>query len=185
MENVLGGLFAHWHQDLGLILRLLVAAILSGVLGWERQSERKSAGLRTHILVGIGSALFIGIVGMEIETFPHEPGIVRFDPIRVIQGVVAGIAFLGAGIIFVDKSENRVRGLTTAASIWTTTGIGLLAGLGRYLVAALATALIFIVLRSIQFIEPHGPVGTKFTPDSEEYREKKEGQQKLPSSGAM
>lgn len=167
------------------MLRLLVAAFLSGVLGWERESERKSAGLRTHILVGIGAALFMGIVGMEIETFPHEPNVVRFDPIRVIQGVVAGIAFLGAGIIFVDKSEHRVRGLTTAASIWTTTGIGLTVGLGRYLVAALATALIFFVLRSLQFIAPHPSGGTAFKPDAEAYEERKEEERKLPSSGAM
>ncbi len=167
------------------MFRLVVAAVLSGVLGWERESERKSAGLRTHVLVGIGAALFMGIVGMEIETFPHEPGIVRFDPIRVIQGVVAGIAFLGAGIIFVDKSENRVRGLTTAASIWTTTGIGLTVGLGRYLVAALATALIFLVLRSIQLIAPHQPGRTTFKPDSEAYEERKEDERKQPSSGAM
>jgi uncharacterized membrane protein YhiD involved in acid resistance len=72
MDHAMGGLFAHWHQDIGVVVRLLVAAILAGVLGWERESERKSAGLRTHILVGVGSALFMSIVAMEIETFPHE-----------------------------------------------------------------------------------------------------------------
>ncbi len=179
MEQVLGGLFAHWHQDIGVIVRLIVAAILTGVLGWERESERKAAGLRTHILVGLGSALFMCIVGMEIETFPHEPGIVRFDPIRVIQGVVAGIAFLGAGIIFVDRSQNRVRGLTTAASIWTTTGIGLCVGLGRYVVAILATMLIWIVLRAAHRLAPE-PLSE---PDLESYEEKKKKDTQNP--GAM
>ncbi len=183
MEHPLGGLFEHWHQDVGVVVRLLVASVLSGVLGWERESERKSAGLRTHMLVGIGSALFISIVGMEIETFPHEPGIVRFDPIRVIQGVVAGIAFLGAGIIFVDKSRHRVRGLTTAASIWTTTGIGLTVGLGRYLFAAMATALIWLVLRATKFIAPREP--DSFDADVDSYEEREEESRKQPNPGAM
>ena len=183
MEHALGGLFAHWHQDIGVIIRLLVAAILAGVLGWERESERKSAGLRTHILVGVGSALFMSIVAMEIETFPHEQGIIRFDPIRVIQGVVAGIAFLGAGIIFVDKSQHRVRGLTTAASIWTTTGIGLTVGLGRYLVATMATALIWFVLRAALFIAPQRK--SSGDPDEDSYEEREEDSRKQPNAGAM
>ncbi len=183
MDHALGGLLDHWHEDVGVVVRLLVAAVLSGVLGWERESEHKSAGLRTHMLVGLGSALFMCIVGMEIETFPHEPGIVRFDPIRVIQGVVAGIAFLGAGIIFVDKSQHRVRGLTTAASIWTTTGIGLTVGLGRYVLATLATALIWVVLRAVMLIAPEQP--EKGSPDEDAYEEREEEARKLPSSGAM
>jgi putative Mg2+ transporter-C (MgtC) family protein len=84
----------------------------------------------------------------------NESGI-HFDPTRVIQGVIIGIGFLGAGIIFVDRSTGRIRGLTTAASIWITTGIGLTVGLGRYLLAGLATALIFIVLHTMREIEPH------------------------------
>jgi putative Mg2+ transporter-C (MgtC) family protein len=183
MGHALGDLFAHWHQDLGAIVRLLVAALLSGILGWERESERKSAGLRTHILVGIGSALFMCIVAMEIETFPHEQGIVRFDPIRVIQGVVAGIAFLGAGIIFVDRTQHRVRGLTTAASIWTTTGVGLTVGLGRYLVAAMATALIWIVLRAALFLAPEKPE-KKEDMGAEDYEEEKSSRGQ-PNTGAM
>lgn len=184
MEPALGGLLSHWHQDVGVILRLLLAAILAGVLGWERESEHKSAGLRTHILVGIGAALFMSIVAMEIETFPHEPGIVRFDPIRVIQGVVAGIAFLGAGIIFVDKTQHRVRGLTTAASIWTTTGIGLTVGLGRYLVAAMATALIWLVLRAALFVAPQKS-HLDANPDAESYEEREQQARKKPNAGAM
>lgn len=181
---MLGGLFAHWQQDLDLIVRLLIAAVLSGVLGWERESERKAAGLRTHVLVGLSAALFVGIVAMEIETFPHEPGIVRFDPVRVIQGVVAGIGFLGAGIIFVDRSEHRVRGLTTATSIWATTGIGLTVGLGRYLLAALATVLIFVVLRFIHVLDRENG-RHDLQPDAEVYRERKQQDRKEPHPGAM
>jgi putative Mg2+ transporter-C (MgtC) family protein len=136
------------------MVRLLISAVLSGVVGWEREQQRRSAGLRTHMLVGTGATLFIALVGVAIETFPQESGI-HFDPSRVIQGVIIGIGFLGAGIIFVDPSAHRIRGLTTAASIWITTGIGLTVGLGRYVLAALATALIFVVLHTMREIEPN------------------------------
>jgi putative Mg2+ transporter-C (MgtC) family protein len=184
MDYVVGGLFAHWRQDIEMIMRLLVAAILAGILGWERESERKSAGLRTHILVGVGSALFMCIVAMEIEAFPHEPNVVQFDPIRVIQGVAAGIAFLGGGIIFVDKSKNRVRGLTTAASVWATTGIGLTVGIGRYVVATLATLLIWIVLRVEFVIAPQKQV-PEGDPDEDIYEEREEEFRRRPNAGAM
>jgi uncharacterized membrane protein YhiD involved in acid resistance len=96
--------------------------------------------------------------------------------------VVAGIAFLGAGIIFVDKSQHRVRGLTTAASIWTTTGIGLTVGLGRYLVATMATALIWFVLRAALFLAPQKNGGD---PDEGSYEEREEDSRKQPNAGAM
>jgi putative Mg2+ transporter-C (MgtC) family protein len=178
----LGGLFDHWHQDMGVLVRLLVAAVLSGALGWERQSEGKSAGMRTHMLVGIGSAFFMCIVGMIVETFPHEPNVVRFDPVRILQAVVAGVSFLGAGTIFVDKSRHHVRGLTTAASIWTTTAVGLATGLGRYLVATLATILVLLVLGVVEWIEPPKPSEDA---DVAEAEEKKEQDRKLPNPGAM
>ena len=160
-------------------MRLLVAAILAGALGWQRERAGKAAGIRTHMLVGIGSAFFMCIVGMEIETFPHEPGIVRFDPIRILQAVVAGVSFLGAGTIFVDKSRHHIRGLTTAASIWTTTAVGLSVGLGRYLLATGATVLVLAVLGAVRFVEPESKV------DEEEFEEKREEERKLPNPGAM
>lgn len=154
MENVLGGLFAHWSQDLAIAVRLVIAGLLSGIVGWERESRGRSAGLRTHMLVGAAAALFVGVAGMTMDTFPQQPPIVRFDPMRVIQGVILGIGFLGGGIIFVDRSEHRIRGLTTAASIWITTAIGLTVGLGRYLLAALATILVFFILHTLRRVEP-------------------------------
>lgn len=182
--DLLGGLFAHWHQDLGVLLRLFVAAILSGALGWQRERVGKAAGMRTHMLVGIGSAFFMCIVAMEIETFPAAPGIVHFDPIRILQAVVAGVSFLGAGTIFVDKSRHHVRGLTTAASIWTTTAVGLSVGLGRYVLATGATILILLVLGAVRFIEPkEGQFESN--PDEVELEEKREGVRKLPNPGAM
>lgn len=180
--HLLGGLFAHWHQDLGVLIRLFVAAILSGSLGWQREHVGKAAGVRTHMLVGIGSAFFMCIVAMEIETFPHEQGIIRFDPIRILQAVVAGVSFLGAGTIFVDKSRHHVKGLTTAASIWTTTAVGLSVGLGRYVLASGATVLILVVLAAVRLIEPKEREGS---PDEEDLEEKREGDRKLPNPGAM
>ncbi len=182
--HLLGGIFAHWHQDLGVLLRLFVAAVLSGALGWQRESAGKAAGVRTHMLVGIGAAFFMCIVAMEIETFPGTPGIVHFDPIRILQAVVAGVSFLGAGTIFVDKSRHHVRGLTTAASIWTTTAVGLSVGLGRYLLATGATILILVVLGAVRFIEPKEGRETG-NPDEEELEERREANRKLPNPGAM
>ncbi len=155
MENVSAGLFAHWNQDLTIAVQFLIAAVLSGLVGWERESRGRSAGLRTHMLVGAGAALFVGVAGMVMNTFPQQPPLLRFDPTRVIQGVILGIGFLGAGIIFVDHSERRIRGLTTAASIWATTGIGLTVGLGRYLLATLVALLVFVILHTLRRIEPN------------------------------
>lgn len=154
MENVSAGLFAHWGQDLIIAVQFLIAAVLSGVVGWERERRGRSAGLRTHMLVGAGAALFVGVAGMVMNTFPQQPPLLRFDPTRVIQGVILGIGFLGGGIIFVDRSESRIRGLTTAASIWVTTGIGLAVGLGRYLLAAFITVFVFVILHSLRRLEP-------------------------------
>ncbi len=155
MENVAAGLFAHWNQDLAVAVQFLIAAVLSGIVGWEREIQGRSAGLRTHMLVGAGATLFVGVAGMVMNTFPQQPPLLRFDPTRIIQGVILGIGFLGAGIIFVDRSERRIRGLTTAASIWATTGIGLTVGLGRYLLAALVAVLVFVILHTMRRVEPN------------------------------
>jgi putative Mg2+ transporter-C (MgtC) family protein len=135
------------HTELVLLLRLIVAGALAGVLGWERESARKPAGLRTHMLVGIASALFTVLGELAVEQFPGQPGSLRSDPIRVIQAVSIGIGFLGSGVIFVSKSGDSVRGLTTAASIWATAAIGIAVGLQHYVLAAGTTFLLALVLR--------------------------------------
>jgi putative Mg2+ transporter-C (MgtC) family protein len=106
-----------------LTVRLLVAAGVGGLLGLQRLHAGKAAGLRTHILVAVGAAAFVAV--------PEQAGM-GFDGIsRIIQGLVTGIGFLGAGSILKAESEDRVRGLTTAAGIWLTAGVGVVAGLGR------------------------------------------------------
>jgi putative Mg2+ transporter-C (MgtC) family protein len=131
-----------------LLVRLVVAALLAGVLGWERESARKPAGLRTHMLVGVASALFTVLAELSVLAHPSENGL-RADPIRVIQAVAVGIGFLGSGVIFVSKNDDSVHGLTTAGSIWATAAIGIAAGLGYYVLAVGSTVLLMLVLRGM------------------------------------
>lgn len=140
--------------ELGILLRLLVAIVLSGVLGWERERAGKSAGIRTHMLVGFSAALFVVLGELFILRFQGNE-LLRYDPIRIVEAVVTGISFLGAGTIFVAREkEGKVQGLTTAASILATSAVGLIVGLERYFLATGATLLIFVVLHSIEFFEP-------------------------------
>ena len=129
------------HPDFVILGRLVVAALLAGVLGWERERAGKSAGLRTHMLVGIAAALYTGLA----EVASVELGAGRSDPLRAIQAVAMGIGFLGGGIIFVNRND-RVQGLTTAASIWASAAMGVAHGLGHFRLAAGVTVLLAIVL---------------------------------------
>lgn len=121
-----------------IMTRLLLAALLGGLLGYERERQGKAAGLRTHMLVAMGAALFVLV--------PQLDGMASADLSRVIQGIVTGLGFLGAGAIVKHKSEEHVEGLTTAAGIWMTAAIGVACGLGRESTALLSTALALAVL---------------------------------------
>lgn len=129
-------------NDLGemlvVLIRLLLAALLGGLLGLEREQRGKAAGVRTHMLVCMGAALFILI--------PQQAGISDSEMSRVIQGVVAGIGFLCAGTIINGNDGQHATGLTTAAGIWFTTAIGIAVGLGREQTAVLCTLLAWVVL---------------------------------------
>lgn len=129
-----------------IILRLGLASILGGILGYERELKAKSAGMRTHMLVAVGAALFV--VG------PLQSGMPLSDMSRVLQGIVQGIGFLGAGAIIVRASQHQIEGLTTAASIWATAGIGVVAGLGLEATAVLATLMVLVILSVIPLIMP-------------------------------
>lgn len=135
--------------ELNLLIRLLVAAVLAAGLGWERESARKAAGLRTHMLVGIAAALYTSISELAVSGIPPNSEGFQADPIRVIQAVAIGIGFLGSGVIFVSRQEDRVHGLTTAASVWATAAIGIAAGLEYYVLAVGATLLLLFVLRGL------------------------------------
>jgi putative Mg2+ transporter-C (MgtC) family protein len=119
-------------------VRLLVAVALGGLLGYERETRGTSAGLRTHMLVALGAALFVLV--------PLQAGVSVQDMSRVLQGIISGIGFLGAGAIIKLSQDREIRGLTTAASIWLTAAIGIAAGMGREMTAVLSTVLALIIL---------------------------------------
>lgn len=133
MVNVEG-----WNQ----VGELALALALSALIGVEREIRQKSAGLRTHSLVGIGSALFM-LVSKYGFNDVVRPGLVLADPSRVAAQIVSGIGFIGAGIIFVRRDS--VRGLTTAGAVWVTAAIGAAAGAGLPVLAAAATAMYMLV----------------------------------------
>ena len=135
--------------ELTFAFRILVAGILAGTLGWEREYAKKPAGLRTHIAVGIGAALFTSLGEIIFLRTSDETTGWRSDPMRIVQAIAVGIGFLGSGLIFVSGSaqDRHVQGLTTAASIWATAAIGMAAALGLYILAISATLLLLLVLR--------------------------------------
>ena len=154
---------AAWFQDVWLVaseefsdlanvrdftragVRMFVAAALGAVLGHERERKGKPAGLRTHMLVALGSALFVIVPAqsdMELEEIS-----------RVLQGVISGIGFLGAGAIIKLAQDREIHGLTTAASIWITASIGIAAGMGREMTAFLGTVVALFVLTVLQRLE--------------------------------
>lgn len=133
-----------------LVLRLVTAALLGSLIGLERQRLDKAAGLRTHMLVCVGSALVMIVSAYGFDQV-LRPGRVVLDPSRVAAQVVSGIGFLGAGTIVVRKMS--VHGLTTAASVWAVAAIGLAAGGALYLAATAATAIMLIILSVIKPLE--------------------------------
>lgn len=139
----------HNHQGWSQLGELGLALVLSTLIGWERGSRQKSAGLRTHALVGIASALM-----MQISQFGFSSVLgtqdVSFDPSRVASQIIAGIGFIGGGLIFVRR--DAVRGLTTAATVWLTCAVGMACGGGLGVLAAVTTALHFVVIRGYPLV---------------------------------
>jgi putative Mg2+ transporter-C (MgtC) family protein len=136
----------------GALLRLSIAALLAGVVGLERELDEKSAGLRTHVLVSIGSALFTIISAYGFRDFlTSGQSIVRADPSRIAAQIVTGIGFLGAGVIF--RQGLTVRGLTTAASLWVVAAIGMAAGAGYWQGAVIATGAALVSLRVLEWVK--------------------------------
>ena len=137
-----------------MLLRLVLAVLLSGIIGMEREALNKSAGFRTHILVGIGACLMMIIsLSMPFIRMPGDFGATgsNSDPARIAAQVVSGIGFLGAGAIM--SSSGKVRGLTTAASLWAVAGIGLCVGAGLYVTAIGASVLTFATLSLFARVE--------------------------------
>jgi len=134
-----------------IAIRLFVAAVLGSIIGSERQKHEWAAGLRTHMLVCVGSALIMLVSMFGFRDVVNHPGIV-LDPSRVAAQVVSGIGFIGAGTILFLRGE-AVRGLTTAAGLWSVAAIGLAVGGGLYFAAGITTAIVFIILAALKPLE--------------------------------
>ncbi len=130
-----------------MLTRIILATVLSGLIGFERELKRHQAGFRTHILVGVGACMMMLLSVYGFEAYIDQYDNIRFDPARIPSYVISGIGFLGAGTIMVHGMT--IRGLTTAASIWTVAGLGLVVGAGLYPLAILTT---IIVLLSLVFL---------------------------------
>jgi len=140
--------------EVDIIIKLIVAAVLGSIVGFERELHHNPAGFRTQALVCMGAALF--------TLLPSAFSGYNADPLRMAAGVVTGIGFLAAGIIF--RSENKVHGLTTAAEIWAMAAVGVAVGMGLYYAAIAATVLILVILGPLKAVE-----------ETEEKRAKKKG----------
>ena len=136
-----------------IAVRLLLAAALGGAHGYERERRGQSAGIRTHMLVAMGAALFVLV--------PHQAGMAIDGLGRVVQGIVTGVGFLGAGAIIKHRSRETVHGLTTAAGVWLTAAIGVACGLGRETTAVISAILALVVLSVVPHLlrkgEPAAP----------------------------
>lgn len=135
-------------SDTQVVVRLILSALLSGFIGVERQLHRRAAGLRTHILVCVGSTL---IMLTSIYIFDIYKEIAPVDPARIAAGVITGIGFLGAGTII--RYGEEIRGLTTAASLWVVAAVGLAVGCGFYSAAVAASILVLISLLLLRRLE--------------------------------
>jgi putative Mg2+ transporter-C (MgtC) family protein len=144
LEEILSGL-PDVRQTASLVTRMVIAMILGAVIGAQRESSGKPAGLRTHMLVAMGGALFV--------LAPLQSGMDLDGMSRVIQGIVTGIGFIGGGAILKLQEQRAIEGLTTAAGIWITAAVGIAAGLGRWGLAVTSTILTWVTLSLIGKIE--------------------------------
>ncbi len=145
LEELTGGI-PDWTQFQRVVIRLVAAVVVGAIIGLQRQRAGKSAGLRTHMLVALGSALFV----LEGERTTMSMS----DLSRVIQGLATGIGFIGAGAILKESAERKIEGLTTASGIWMTAAAGAAAGLGRVGLALMSVVLAWVILAVVGAIEP-------------------------------
>jgi putative Mg2+ transporter-C (MgtC) family protein len=137
------------EQAARVLARLLLAIVLGAALGWERERRGKAAGLRTHMLVALGAALFV--------LAPLESGASPGDMTRAVQGVATGIGFVGAGAVLKRTRAREIRGLTTAASIWLTAAVGMAVGIGRLWIPVAGAVLALVILAALGRLTAGGP----------------------------
>jgi putative Mg2+ transporter-C (MgtC) family protein len=144
-----------WLGQVEIVGEIALAILLGGVIGFEREAADKPAGFRTHMLVAGAAALLVGLSDALIERFGADAAakLISADPIRIVQGIIIGISFIGGGTILRDTRTQHVEGLTTAASLLLTGGIGIAVALRQFVVAFGATLLTLVVLRVLVFAE--------------------------------
>jgi putative Mg2+ transporter-C (MgtC) family protein len=143
-------------NDLEILVRVALAMLLGAIIGFERELADKPAGLRTHMLVAGAAALLVGIGGSVIADFTaldNSQAAIRADPIRIIQSVIIGVSFLGAGTIIRERAGRHVEGLTTAATLLFVSVIGVCAGLGELVLAVGATGFVVVTVAGLKFFE--------------------------------
>jgi putative Mg2+ transporter-C (MgtC) family protein len=147
-----------WESQLLSVARVALAMLLGGLVGLEREMANRPAGFRTHMLVCGMAAMMVSLTDplLDLVHLRGNGHVLNSDPIRVIEAIVAGVAFLGAGTIFRRQGGSHVEGLTTAASLLAVGAIGVAVGAHQYVFAAAITVLILVVLRGILLIERRG-----------------------------
>jgi putative Mg2+ transporter-C (MgtC) family protein len=141
-----------WNE-LAIVLQLAYTVLLSGLIGWERERHRRPAGLRTHILVALSATMITAMGELFVRGYVGMDDVVSVDPSRMVHGLLTGIGFIGAGTIFHARRGDTVLGVTTAASLFAVTVLGIAVGLGFYVLAAAAALIIFSVLRILRGVE--------------------------------
>lgn len=137
--------------QLFILLKIFIAAILAGAVGFERELRKKPAGLRTHMIVGAGSCLLVSLSALTVNFFQmRAEKIIETDPIRTIQAIIIGLGFMGAGTILKKQSTNEIKYLTTAASFFISSGIGIGVAIEQY-VLCVGVALLFVILNPVLY----------------------------------
>ena len=142
-----------WIEDLRVLPGVLYAMALGGAIGFERELKDRPAGFRTHMLVAGTAALLLGLGRLLLEDGHYAGSALRIDPLRLVEAVVAGVSFIGAGTIFAGRGGERVQGITTAASLLMVAAIGITVGLRYHLLALAITALTLAVLGLLRVLE--------------------------------
>lgn len=142
----------NWQPQVEALASVVIAAVLGGIVGMEREMANRPAGLRTHAILAAASCLLVRLGDTLLENFAAEsvPEVLQADPIRIVEAIVTGVAFLGAGTIFRDRERAAVEGLTTAASLLLVSAIGIAVALQQIILAGAVTVLMLILLRTVR-----------------------------------
>jgi len=141
----------NWLSQLEVAAKVVIAGVLGGLIGLERELANRPAGLRTHAVLAAAAALLVGVTDLLVGHFAADtsPAILRADPIRVVEAIVTGVGFIGAGTIFRHRHDDSVEGLTTAASMLLVAAIGVAVAMRQLLLAGLVTVLTLALLRTV------------------------------------